>query len=76
MTSFGMVKELEERVIIVDSVSKRFSACGARIGCVVSKNKDIMDSIMKIAQGRLCTSTVDQVGAATLYKLPYEYAGT
>lgn len=73
VTSFGMVKELEERVIIVDSVSKRFSACGARIGCVVSKNKDIMDSIMKIAQGRLCTSTVDQVGAAALYKLPYEY---
>ena len=73
VTSFGMVKELEERVIIVDSVSKRFSACGARIGCVVSKNKDIMDSIMKIAQGRLCTSTVDQVGATALYKLPYEY---
>ena len=73
VTSFGMVKELEERVIIVDSVSKRFSACGARISCVVSKNKDIMDSIMKIAQGRLCTSTVDQVGAAALYKLPYEY---
>ncbi|WP_427927198.1 aminotransferase class I/II-fold pyridoxal phosphate-dependent enzyme, partial [Acinetobacter baumannii] len=64
---------MADRVIIVDSVSKRFSACGARVGCVVSKNKDVMQGIMKIAQGRLCVPTVDQIGAAALYKLPSSY---
>lgn len=73
VTSFGMIPEIADRVIIVDSVSKRFSACGARIGFAISKNKDMMDSIMKIAQGRLCTSTVDQIGAAELFKLPKSY---
>lgn len=73
VTSFGMVPEIADRVIIIDSVSKRFSACGARIGCIVSKNKEFMEGIMKIAQGRLCTSTVDQVGAAALYRLPDSY---
>ena len=58
---------------LIDSVSKRFSACGARIGCIVSKNKEFMEAVMKIAQGRLCTSTVDQIGAAALYKLPSSY---
>ena len=72
-TSFGMVDDIADRVIIVDSVSKRFSACGARVGCVVSKNKDVMQGIMKIAQGRLCVPTVDQIGAAALYKLPSSY---
>lgn len=73
VTSFGMLKELEDRVIIVDSVSKRFSACGARIGCIASKNKTLMDNIMKLAQGRLCSPTVEQVGAAALYNLGPDY---
>lgn len=73
VASFGMIKELEERVIIVDSVSKRFSACGARIGCLISKNRALMENVMKLAQGRLCCSTVDQVGAAALYRLPLTY---
>ncbi len=73
VASFGMVKGLEDRVIIVDSVSKRFSACGARIGCIVSKNRELMDNLMKIAQGRLCSPTVEQIGAAALYKLPLSY---
>lgn len=72
-TSFGMVDDISDRVIIIDSVSKRFSACGARIGCLISKNKEFMQGVMKIAQGRLCTSTVDQIGAAALYKLPASY---
>ncbi len=72
-TSFGMIDEIADRVIIVDSVSKRFSACGARVGCVISKNKELMDGIMKIAQGRLCVPTIDQIGAAALYKLPQSY---
>ena len=73
VTSFGMLPELQDRVIIVDSVSKRFSACGARIGCIVSKNADLMDGIMKLAQGRLCCPTLDQVGAAALYSLDKSY---
>lgn len=71
--SFGMVEELKDRVIIIDSISKRFSACGARIGFIISKNEDIMDAVMKIAQGRLCCPTLDQIGAAALYRLDKSY---
>ncbi len=71
--SFGQLPEIADRVIIIDSVSKRFSACGARIGFLISKNQEFMQSVMKIAQGRLCVSTVDQVGAAALFRLPASY---
>ena len=70
VNSFGMLKDLEDRVILVDSISKRFSACGARVGCIVSKNNDILSNVMKIAQGRLSVPTIEQAGAAALYKLP------
>lgn len=73
VTSFGMLPDLADRVIIVDSISKRFSACGARIGCIAAKNEELLDNLMKIAQGRLCSPTVEQVGAAALYKLPVSY---
>lgn len=73
VTSFGMLADLEDRVILIDSVSKRFSACGARIGCIATKNRELLDNLMKIAQGRLCSPTVDQIGAAALYKLPKSY---
>lgn len=73
VTSFGMVDDIADHVIIVDSVSKRFSACGARIGCIATKNEELYNGIMKICQGRLCVSTVDQVGAAALYRLPASY---
>jgi aspartate aminotransferase len=71
--SFGQIESAKDRVIIVDSVSKRHSACGARIGFLLSKNKEFMSGVMKIAQGRLCVSTVDQVGAAALFRLPLSY---
>ena len=71
--SFGQLKEYKDRVIIIDSVSKRFSACGARIGLCISKNKEFMSGIMKIAQGRLCVSTVDQIASAELFRLPQSY---
>ncbi len=73
VTSFGMLPELADRVIIIDSVSKRFSACGARIGLLISKNKDFMANAMKMAQARLCVSTVDQIGSAGLFRLPMSY---
>jgi aspartate aminotransferase len=72
-TSFGNVKEIEDRVLIIDSVSKRYSACGARIGSIASKNKDLMKQILKLCQGRLCVPTLEQVGAVELYKTPVSY---
>lgn len=56
-----------ENVIVIDSVSKRFSACGARIGVVISRNKALMGQVMKLCQGRLCAATLDQVGSVALY---------
>ena len=73
VTSFGMLPEFSDRVIIVDSISKRFSACGARVGCIASKNPQIMDNVMKIAQGRLSCPTLDQIGAAALYGIDHSY---
>ena len=72
-TSFGNIPEIADRVIIVDSVSKRYSACGARIGSLASKNKDLMAQVLKLCQGRLCVSTLDQIGAIELYKTPKSY---
>ena len=46
-TSFGNIKEVEDRVVIIDSVSKRYSACGARIGSIACKNKQFMAEVMK-----------------------------
>ena len=60
-------EDASENVIIIDSVSKRFSATGARVGVIVSRNQELMAHAMKICQGRLCAATLDQVGAATLY---------
>ena len=73
MTSFGQMADIEDRVIIIDSVSKRFSACGARIGCMVCKNKEYMAEVFKIAMGRLCVPTLDMVGATAMYKLPADF---
>ena len=73
MTSFGQLADIEDRVIIIDSVSKRFSACGARIGCLVCKNKEYMAQVYKIAMGRLCVPTLDMVGATAMYKLPADF---
>ena len=73
VTSFGMFDDLADRVVLVDSVSKRYSACGARVGAVISKNKDLMSGILKLAQGRLCCPTLEQVGAAALFRMDKSY---
>ncbi len=64
---------LDEHVIMIDSVSKRFSACGIRIGSVVSKNKSIIKSIQKIAMARLCPPMLGQVVAEAAVDSPPEY---
>lgn len=66
----------EDNVVVIDSVSKRFSACGARIGILISKNKRFMTEVMKWCQCRLCASTVDQLAAAALYGLDPSYFDT
>jgi len=71
--SFAEIKEIEDRVILTDSISKRYSACGARIGCVASKNKNITKEILKLCQSRLCVATLEQVGAAGLVEVSKDY---
>ena len=64
---------LEQNVLLLDSVSKRYSMCGARIGCIVSKNKEVMAAIMKFAMSRLCSPTVEQIAAEAALDTPAEY---
>lgn len=64
---------LEDRTIVVDSISKRYSACGARIGAVISRNQEVIQSVLKFAQARLCPPTLEQVGAMAAYRLPLNY---
>lgn len=60
-------RDIDENLVIIDSVSKRFSACGARVGCVVTRNKELQQALMKFCQSRLAVATIDQLGAAALY---------
>ena len=64
---------LEEYAIIVDSVSKRYSMCGARIGCLVSKNKSVIQTAMKFAQARLSPPTYAQIAAEAALETPQSY---
>jgi len=73
LMSLLQLEGYEENVAVIDSVSKRFSACGARIGCLISRNKELMAQAMKWCQGRLCASTIDQVASASLYSVGPEY---
>ncbi|MGI6089799.1 MAG: pyridoxal phosphate-dependent aminotransferase [Saccharofermentanales bacterium] len=72
-TSFGEMTDILDRVIIVDSVSKRFSACGARIGSLATKNKELPEQILKLGQSRLCAPTLEMIGATALYHLDPSY---
>lgn len=71
--SFGTMPELEQHVIMIDSVSKRYSACGARIGCIITKNKELCGELIKACQSRLCSPILEEVGAAALYTTPVSY---
>ena len=63
----------EDNVVVIDSVSKRFSACGARVGTVISKNKAFMAQVMKWVQCRLASPTVEQIASAALYHMDPSY---
>lgn len=64
---------IDDRAVVMDSISKRYSACGARVGAVVSKNKEIMESILKFGQARLCPPTLEQMAANAATNLGYDY---
>ena len=67
------LKGIENRVIMLDSVSKRYSACGARIGMIVSKNKEIIETALKFGMARLCPPSIEQVGVEAGIDTPKEY---
>lgn len=73
LMSLLQLEGYDDNVVVIDSVSKRFSACGARIGCVITRNKELYNHAMKWCQGRLCASTIDQVASAALYSVGPEY---
>jgi aspartate aminotransferase len=64
---------LEDHAIMIDSVSKRYSMCGARIGCIVSKNKQVMNTALKFAQARLSPPTLAQIASEAALDTPQSY---
>ena len=64
---------IENNVVVLDSVSKRFSACGARVGCLISRNKHLVATALKYAQARLSPPTLGQIGSEALLDLPSSY---
>lgn len=69
-------RDIDENLVIIDSVSKRFSACGARVGCVVTRNKELQQALLKFCQSRLAVATIDQLGAAALYSTDSDFFRT
>lgn len=72
-TSFGRLRELDDNLVLIDSVSKRYSACGARSGCVITRNKALQQELLKCCQARLSCPDIVQLGAAALYTTPKSY---
>ncbi|WP_343487770.1 pyridoxal phosphate-dependent aminotransferase [Allomuricauda sp. d1] len=71
--SILQIKDLEENAVMVDSVSKRYSMCGARIGCLVSKNKSVVQTALKFAQARLSPPTFAQIASEAALETPKSY---
>lgn len=67
------LKGIENNVIMIDSVSKRYSMCGARIGALISKNKEVMSSVLKFAQARLSPPTIEQIASEAALDTPQSY---
>jgi aspartate aminotransferase len=67
------MEDLSQHVILLDSVSKRYSACGARIGVIISKNKQIMNAALRMAQARLCAPYFGQIFGEAAVDTPQEY---
>ncbi len=72
-TSILDMPGMDDLGIMVDSISKRYSACGARIGCIISRNKELMAATLKFAQARLCPPTIDQLAANAAIDIEEQY---
>jgi aspartate aminotransferase len=68
--------DIQDRAIVTDSISKRFSCCGARVGAVITRNAEVWQSVLKFAQARLCPPSLEQVGALAAYKMDRNYFNT
>jgi aspartate aminotransferase len=71
--SIMTIPGIDDHVILVDSISKRFSACGARIGCLATRNREVFDTAMKLAQARLSPPGLGQIAAVPALSLPPSY---
>ena len=67
------LRGVEEQVILMDTISKRYSACGARIGALITKNKSVLEAVMKLAQARLSPPSFAQIAAEAAIDLPADY---
>jgi len=67
------LKGIDERTIMLDSISKRYSACGARLGCLVTRNQEILDTVLRFGQARLCPPTMEQIAGLAAIDTPKEY---
>ena len=73
LATIGQFEDINENAVIIDSVSKRFSACGARIGTIITRNKELQQNLMKFCQARLSVATLDQIASAALYSVDSDY---
>ena len=73
LQSMGEFADAADNVVVIDTVSKRFSACGARIGCILTRNHELLGHALKYCQARLSVATLDQVASAALYQVDASY---
>lgn len=73
LQSMGEFADAADNVVVIDTVSKRFSACGARIGCILTRNHELLGHALKYCQARLSVATLDQVASAALYQVDPSY---
>ena len=73
LQSMGEYADAADNVVVIDTVSKRFSACGARIGCILTRNHELLGHALKYCQARLSVATLDQVASAALYQVDPSY---
>ena len=72
-TSMLAMPGLEQHVIVMDSLSKRYSLCGGRMGCIISRNEALMEVFLRFGQARLCTASLEQIGSAALVDAGAKY---
>jgi aspartate aminotransferase len=72
-TSVLHFKDIDEQAVLLDSISKRYSACGARIGCIVTRNSKVLNAALKFGMARLCPPTLEQLGAEAGIETPGNY---